>query len=304
MADIWMWVIFNLVVVFLLGIDLFLHRNVHVITMKEAMAWSVFWIVLALLFNIYIYFTQGTTVALKFLTGYLIEKSLSIDNLFVFLLIFNYFQTPLHLLHKVLFWGVFGAIVMRGLCIWLGIIMLQKFHWLIYLFGSFLVYTGIKLGVEKENKIDLKGNFILKLFRKFCSITEKYEGARFFKKIEGKYLATPLFVVLLSVEITDLIFAIDSIPAILAITLDPFIVYSSNIFAILGLRSLFFALSGVMDLFYYLHYGLAAVLVLIGFKMLLMDLIHIPISLALGLVLIILSTSIVISLLYPKNSKK
>lgn len=295
------WVLFNLMVVFLLGIDLFLHRNARVITIKEAVRWSIFWIVLALLFNAYVYFTQGPTAALNFLTGYLIEKSLSIDNLFVFLLIFDYFHTPPHLLHKVLFWGVFGAIVLRGICIGLGIIMLQKFHWLIYIFGSFLVYTGVKLGMEKGTKIDLKGNLILKIFRKFCPVTEKYEGSHFFKKIDGRYFATPLFIVLVAVDITDLIFAIDSIPAILAITTDPFIVYTSNVFAILGLRTLFFALSGMMSLFYYLHYGLAAVLVLIGFKMLLIDLIHIPVSIALGVVLIILTTSIILSLLYPQK---
>lgn len=301
--DIGVWATFNVMIVLLLGIDLFANRHAHVISIKEASLWSIFWIGLALLFNVYIYYARGPTDALNFLTGYLIEKSLSIDNLFVFLLIFNYFHTPKHLLHKVLFWGVFGAIIMRAIFIALGVTIITKFHWIIYIFGLFLIYSGIKLWQEKEKKIDFDTNMVIKFFRRIFPVSKNYIGDQFIAKVNGKHVATPLMLTLIAIEFTDLIFAVDSIPAILAITYDPFIVYTSNIFAILGLRSLFFALSGMMGLFYYLHYGLAAVLILVGLKMLLADVYHFPIIYTLLGVLIILGTSIAISIMYPKKSK-
>src|ERR1700722_17706196 len=208
-----MWIVFIILIVIMLGIDLFAHRHAHIISFKEAALWSIFWITLALLFSVYIYFISGHEASLNYLTGYLIEKSLSIDNLFVFLLVFNYFNTPLHLLHKVLFWGVLGAIVMRGVFIALGIALLENFHWIIYIFGVFLVYSGIKFGLEKNKKINLENNWLLKLFRRMVPMTQNYQGDRFFVKIDYKYFATPLLVVLAAVEIADLIFAIDSIPA-------------------------------------------------------------------------------------------
>lgn len=299
-TDVWIWVVFNLMILCLLGIDLFLHRKPRSISVKEAIAWTFFWIALALIFNGYIYIARGPADALNFLTGFLIEKSLSVDNLFVFLVIFKYFHTPSYLQHKVLFWGVLGAIVMRGIFIALGVTIIQQFHWAVYLLGLFLVYTGIKLAMEKDKKVDFETNFVISLFKRHFPISHAYQKDRFFIKINEKVFATPLFVVLLAVEITDVVFALDSIPAILAVTFDPFIVYTSNIFAILGLRSLFFALSGIMDLFHYLHYGLALILVIIGLKMVFADLITIPIVYTLISVVIILGASILASIVYPK----
>jgi tellurite resistance protein TerC len=286
MAEIWIWVIFNLFVILTLGFDLFFHRRAHVISMKEATRWSLFWIATALLFNFYIYLIKGKAAALNFL---------SVDNLFVFLMLFDYFQTPRNLLHKVLFWGVFGAIVMRGIFIWVGIILIQKFHWMIYLFGVFLIFSGVRLFSRKEKKIEPEENFIIRLFRQYVPVTSRYKGESFFVKIDQRYFATPLFIVLLAIEMSDLIFALDSIPAIIAITSDPLIVYTSNVFAILGLRSLFFALSGMLNLFSYLHEGLALILVLIGIKMLLSSVVNVPIFLVLIVVLVILAVSILLS---------
>ncbi len=299
------WVLFNAFILLMLALDLLVfHRTPRAISIREAVGWSIFWIILALLFNLYLYYVRGPEPALNFLTGYLIEKSLSIDNLFVFFLIFNYFHTPRQSLHRVLFWGVFGAIIFRALFIWLGITLLSKFHAIIYLMGIFLVYTGIKLGFEKDKEIHPDKNPVLRLFHLILPCTDKYDGEKFFVKKNSRYVATPLFVVLLAIETTDIIFAVDSIPAILAITFDPFIVYTSNIFAILGLRSLYFVLEGMMGLFHHLHYGLSFILVFIGIKMCLMDFYKMPTAIALGVVFLVIALSIILSILYPKQKYK
>lgn len=301
MIEEWLpWVWFNLFVLVMLGIDLLVHKNS--MSMKQAIAWSAFWIFLALLFNVYIYYTRGLPDALNFFTGYLIEKSLSVDNLFVFVLIFNYFQTPPQAMHKVLFWGVFGAMVMRGIFIALGIVLISRFHWLIYVMGLFLIYTGIKLWSEEEKELHLENNPVLKFLYRFLPITKNYEGDRFLVKKDAKTYATPLLVTLVTIEMVDVIFALDSIPAILAITFDPFIVYTSNIFAILGLRSLYFVLSHMMGAFHYLHYGLAFILIFIGVKMLVGGFMHIPTWLALGVIFVALLGSVIASLANPKKS--
>jgi len=298
------WVVFNIFVLAMLAIDLgVFHRKAHEIKTKEALIWSAIWITLALLFNLGIYFWRGPQTALEFLTGYLIEKSLSVDNIFIFLLIFSYFRVPALYQHKVLFWGILGALVMRAIFIAAGVTLIQKFHWLIYIFGGFLILTGIKMALEKEKKIHPERNPVLRLFRRFVPVTSDYEGDKFLVKREGRYFATPLFITLLIVETTDVIFAIDSIPAILAITLDPFIVYTSNVFAILGLRSLYFALAGIMQLFHYLHYGLSAILVFVGAKMLLAYIYKIPVDIALGVVAGFLLISVIASIIRPREAE-
>ncbi len=291
------WGIFNLFVLAMLILDLkVFHRKAHVIHIKEALIWSGVWVALAFVFNVGIYFWYGSEKTLQFLTGYLIEKSLSVDNIFVFLLIFSYFEVPPLYQHKVLFWGVFGAIVLRAIFIVAGVALLERFHWVIYIFGTFLIFIGIKMALEKEKKIRPERNPIFRLFRRFVPVLDDYEGDQFLVKKNGAYFATPLAVVLLAVETTDIIFAIDSIPAILAITSDPFIVYTSNIFAILGLRALYFAFGELMRLFRYLHYGLAIILIFVGIKMVLADFYKIPVEIALGVVAIVLFLSVMISL--------
>lgn len=298
------WVIFNIFVLAILALDLgFFHRKPHEITFKEATGWSIFWICLALTFNAGLYFFRGSEVGLAFLTGYLIEKSLSVDNIFVFLTIFSYFHIPLRYQHKVLFWGILGALVMRALFIFAGIALIHRFHWIIYVFGVFLIFTAIKMVINHGQEINPDKNPVLKLFKRFIPIQSTSESGKFFVRENGKWAATPLFVTLIVVEITDLIFAVDSIPAILAITDDSFIVYTSNVFAILGLRSLYFALAGAIQKFIYLHYGLAAILAFVGTKMLLADVFTIPIVWALIVVVVLLTLSIVASLLH-KDSKK
>lgn len=301
-SQILQWVIFNIFVLAMLALDLgVFHRKAHVIKFKEALAWSAIWIALALIFNVGIYFWRGPETALEFLTGYLIEKSLSVDNLFVFLLIFSYFgMSPLYQ-HKVLFWGILGALIMRAIFIATGVTLIRKFHWVIYIFGVFLILTGIRIALQKDKEIHPERNPVLRLLRRFMPITERYEDGRFLVKREGQYLATPLLIVLLVVETTDIIFAVDSIPAILAITLDPFIVYTSNVFAILGLRALYFALAGIMQLFHRLHYGLAVILVFVGIKMILADIYKIPVGVALGVVASILLISVIASIARPRK---
>jgi tellurite resistance protein TerC len=296
------WIVFNLLVLGMLALDLLVfHRKAHAVSVKEAAWWSLIWIALALLFNGYIYYTRGSEAALNYFTGYLIEKALSVDNLFVFLLIFKYFKTPSTSLHKVLFWGVLGAIIMRAIFIAAGIVVLTYFHWMIYLLGLLLIVTGVKLGLEKEKQIEPERNIVLRLFQRFFRVTKKYEGDQFFvRQRAGRYAATPLFVVLLILETTDVIFAVDSVPAILAITQDPFIVYTSNIFAILGLRSLYFLLSNMMTAFHFLHYGLALILVFIGVKMLFSSVMPISTPIALGVVFGVLACSVVGSLFFPQ----
>ncbi len=286
----------------MLALDLgVFHRKAHVIKMKEALLLSAFWIALALLFNVGVYFVAGPHKAFEFLTGYLIEKSLSVDNLFVFLLIFNYFKVPHVYQHKALFWGILGAIVLRGVFIAAGVTLIHKFHWVIYIFGVFLVYTGVKLAFEKDKEPEPEKNPVIKFFRRIMPVTDHYEEAKFVIKENGKWVATPLFLVLNVINVTDVIFAMDSIPAVLAITLDPFIVYASNIFAILGLRALYFAIAGVMRLFHHLHYGLSVILAFVGVKMLVADFYHIPIGAALGVIAGVLALSIIASLIWPRK---
>ena len=297
-----LWAAFNVLVLGMLAIDLgVFHRKAHTVTTREATAGCLVWVALALLFNAGIYIWLGSEKALEFLTGYLIEYSLSVDNIFVFIIIFSYFAVPAAYQYRVLFWGILGALIMRGAFIGTGALLLQHFHWIIYVFGAFLVFTGIKMLTEQETSVRPQDNPVIKLLRRLMPLSSQYEGQSFFVKRDGRWAATPLFVVLLVVESTDLIFAVDSVPAIFAVSLDPFIVYTSNVFAILGLRSLYFLLAGVMDLFVYLRYGLGVVLGFVGVKMMLVDVYKIPIGASLGVVAGILAVSIAVSLLaHPK----
>ena len=304
-ASLGFWIGFNVFVLAMLALDLgVFHRKAHTVKFKEAAIWSVFWITLAAIFAVGVYFWFGHQKALEFTTGYLIELSLSVDNLFVFLVLFSYFKVPSQDQHKVLFWGIVGALVMRGIFIALGVSLITRFHWIIYIFGAFLIYTGIKLAFQDETEVEPEKNPFLKLVRKMFPMTEGYEGANFFVKREGRRFATPLFAVLVVVETTDLLFAVDSIPAILAITPHPFIVYTSNVFAIMGLRSMFFALSGMLEVFHYLNYGLSAILVFVGVKMLGSNYFKIPIGIALGVVAGILALSVAASLMFPQKNGK
>jgi tellurite resistance protein TerC len=301
-SQVWMWVAFNVFVLAMLAVDLgVVHRRSHQVTLKEALVWSGIWVALALLFALGVYVWDGSQPALEFLTGYLIEKSLSVDNIFVFVLIFSYFKVPARYQHKVLFWGILGALVMRAMFIFAGIALLQQLHWIIYVFGALLILTGIKMATEKDKEIHPDKNPVLKLFRRLVPVTEDYHADHFFVKQARHYAATPLFIVLLVVETTDVIFAVDSIPAILGITVDPFLVYTSNVFAILGLRALYFALAGVMQLFHYLHYGLSAILVFVGAKMLLADVYKLPVGVALGVIAGILLMAVIASLMRPQQ---
>src|SRR3954470_24675843 len=271
------------------------HRKAHTIKFKEPIGWWIFWISLAAIFAVIVYFWRGKTTSLDFVTGYLIEESLSVDNLFVFLLIFRYFKVPGHLQHKVLFWGIIGALVMRFLFIWAGVALINRFHWVIYVFGAFLVYTGIKLFRQEDSDVNPDKNPVVKWFRKLMPVTSEYVGGKFLVRNNGLY-ATPLLLVLIVIETTDVLFAADSIPAVLAITRDPFIVYTSNVFAILGLRSLYFALAGLMEAFHLLHYGLSVILMFIGVKMLVSGYYKIPTGAALGVVGGVLALSVILSL--------
>ncbi len=298
----WLWAGFIGFVIAMLALDLgVFNRKTHAITMKEAGIWTAVWIGLALVFNAILYFWQGSEPALQFLTGYLIEKALSVDNLFVFALIFTLFAVPAQYQHRVLFWGVLGAIIMRGIFIAVGAALLESFHWIIYIFGAFLVYTGIKLATHKDTTIEPDRNPVVKLFRRLFPITEHYEGEHFFIRRAGRLMATPLLLVLVMVESTDLVFAVDSIPAIFAVTQDPFLVFTSNIFAILGLRSLYFLLAGALDQFYYLKTALAVILVFVGVKMLIVEFIKIPIALSLAVIVGLLAIAIIASLLRARR---
>ena len=248
------WVVFGSIVLIMLALDLgVFHRRAHVVRLREAIVWSVVWIALSLLFNLGVYVYLGPQAGLNFLAAYLIEKSLSIDNIFVFLLIFSYFSVPAQFQHRVLFWGIIAALFMRAFFIAAGLTLIQRFEWIVYVFGAFLVFTGIRMAIRKEGEIHPERNPILKLFRRFFAVSSDYQGARFLVRKDTGWIATPLLIVLLVVETSDLIFAVDSIPAVLAITIGPFIVYTSNVFAILGLRALYFALAGIVELFHYLH---------------------------------------------------
>ncbi|MCS6830155.1 MAG: TerC family protein [Armatimonadota bacterium] len=295
-----MWVVFAAVVIIMLFLDLgVFHRKAHAVPFKEALIWSIVWIALSLAFNLWVYWWKGSKAGLEFLTGYLIEKSLSVDNIFVFLVIFNYFHVPAAYQHRVLFWGILGALVFRAVFIATGIQLLQMFHWMLYVFGGFLILTGIKMAVQHDKKIQVERNPVVRVARRLFRVTEGYRDAHFFVRQQGYLYATPLFVVLLFVEFTDIMFAIDSIPAILAVSRDPFIVYTSNVFAILGLRALYFCLAGFANLFAYLHYGLAAILVFVGAKMMLSEVYKVPVAASLGFIALVLVVSVVASVVKP-----
>lgn len=298
------WLAFTVFVVALLLLDLLVfNRQAHEIKLREALGWSAFWVALSLGFNGLVYHTMGHQAGMQWLTGYLVEKALSVDNLFVFLLIFNYFRVPGQYQHRILFWGVLGALLLRAVFILVGGALLARFHFLIYPLGAFLVYTGIRMGLSSgDPEIDPENNPVVRLLSRHLPITRQLEDGKFFVQKDGLRFATPLFVVLVMVETTDVMFAVDSIPAILAITRDTFIVFTSNVFALLGLRAMYFALASMMRLFHHLHYGLSLILVFIGAKILLESMVRIPMPVALGVVGSLLVLSVVASLIWPKKS--
>jgi len=308
------WLVFNVFVLAMLALDLgVFHRHKHVVSFREALSWTIVWIGLAGVFAVFIYWFGHTLVgetthsnaqlSLEFITGYVIEQSLSVDNLFVFVLVFRYFNVPRDFQHEVLFWGVIGALVMRAIFIFAGVTLLNRFHWIAYIFGAILIYSGIRLLREQGAQVHPEANPLLRWFRKIFRVTPDYEGGRFFVRRGAITYATPLALVLIVIETTDLLFAVDSIPAVLAVTREPFIVYTSNVFAILGLRSLFFVLSGMIEAFHLLHYGLSVILIFIGIKMLAADYVRIPTAFALLSVAAILLISVVLSLVFPKRTR-
>lgn len=302
--DLLIWILFNAFVILLLALDLgVFHRKAHTVAIREALLWSAFWVTLALAFNAGVYFYLGSERALEFLTGYLIEKALSVDNVFVFLMIFAYFRVPAEYQHRVLFWGVFGALIMRAVFIAAGIALIERFHWVIYVFGGFLILTGIRMSMHKDQEIHPDRNPVIRLAKRLFPVTTNYHGPSLFIREGQRLTATPLFLVLLIIETTDVIFAVDSIPAILAVSLDPFIVYTSNVFAILGLRALYFALAGIMTMFHFIHYGLSLVLVFVGTKMMLSDIFKVPIGVSLAVIAGVIGLSVAASVLWPKKAQ-
>jgi tellurite resistance protein TerC len=306
----WVWVAFNVCVLAILAIDLgVFHRTAHKVTVREAAAWTITWIALSLGFNAGIYYFLGAKAGLEFLTGYLIEQALSVDNIFVFVLIFTYFSVPDRYQHRILFWGILGALVMRGGMIGAGSFLIHRFEWILYVFGAFLVYTGVRMAMVEEQGIEVESNPVIKLVRRILPVTTRYHDQKFFVRQpvrEGgrrRLVATPLFVVLVLVETTDVIFAVDSIPAIFAVTTNPFLVYTSNVCAILGLRSLYFLLAGIVDKFRFLQVGLSLVLIFVGVKMLIADFFKIPVGTSLAVVAGILSAAVGASLLFPKKDE-
>lgn len=300
-----LWIGFSLFILFMLSLDLGLfNRKAHAIKYREATIWSIVWITLAMIFAGIVFWYQGTDLGLKFLTGYVIELSLSVDNLFVFLLIFSFFKVPAKVQHRVLFWGVLGALVMRLTMIFIGATLINHFHWIIYIFGAFLVYTGLKMFLQEDTDIQPEENPVVRVVTRYIPITRHYEEEKFFTRVNGKLTGTLLLLVLVIVEVTDLVFAVDSIPAIFAITTNTFIVYTSNVFAILGLRSMYFLLASVVEKFQYLRMGLAIVLTFIGTKMLL-EILHIVIEVRISLVVVatVLLASVAASIIWPKDAE-
>jgi tellurite resistance protein TerC len=300
------WVLFNIFALGMLLVDLRVHRRGRTVSFRAALSWSAVYIALAAGFAVVLYFWQGHQVALEFVTGYLLEISLSVDNLFIFLVIFKYFAVPDQQQHRVLFWGVIGALILRGIFIGAGVGLISRFHWVLYFFGVLLIFSGIRLGLSGDHKVDPTANPLVKALRYFIPVTDDYRGGKFFIRNlqdNSRLYATPLLVVLLVIETTDVLFAVDSIPAVLAITLNAFIVYTANVFAILGLRSMYFAISRLMKVFRFLHYGLASVLVLVGLKMLSAEHFQIPTSIMLGVVAGVILVSIVISVGFPATDK-
>ncbi len=297
-----LWLVFAVAVVAMLALDLgVFHRRPQEIKFREALGWSAAWFTAALLFMWVVYFWRGPEHAVAFLTGYLVEWSLSADNVFVFLVIFSYFRVPPGYQHKVLFWGIVGAVIMRAIMITVGVVLIHAVHWIVYLFGAFLILTGVHVAFQRDQEIHPDRNPVVKLMRRMLPMTKRYHGPRFFLRRRAAWIATPLVLVLAVIESTDVVFAVDSVPAVLAITTDPFIVFTSNIFAILGLRSLYFVLAGVIPLFHYLRYGLAVILAFVGAKMVLSDVAPVPTPVALGVVALALLVSIALSLLLPKR---
>lgn len=312
MTPIW-WFIFSAFVLGMLALDLgVFHRKAHVVKVKEALTWTAIWVALALLFSLGIATgfvgaypeAMQHQASLEFLSGYVLEKSLSVDNVFVFALLFAYFKVPQLYQHRVLFWGILGALVMRAVFIFAGVALIERFHWILYIFGVILIVSGVKMWMSKDVEIDPATNPVLRLTRRLLPVSETTHGQDFFVRQGGKLLVTPLFVVLIFVEWSDLVFAVDSIPAVLAVSRDPFIVFTSNVFAILGLRSLYFALSGVMDRFHMLHYGLSAILAFVGVKMLIVDFYKVPIGISLAVITVILAVSVVTSFYIPPKKSE
>ena len=297
-TSLWFYAAFTAFILTMLALDLgIFHRHAHAVRPKEAAMWVAIWVTLALLFAGGLYFWRGGDTTLLFLTGYLIEQSLSIDNIFVIVMIFAYFKVPPRYQHRVLFWGIVGALVMRGLLIGVGVLLIERFGWIMYLFGAFLIFAGVKMALQREGEaIDAENNIVIRAVRRFIRVTHQYDGQKFFTILNGRRLATPLFLVLVVIEFTDLVFAVDSIPAIFAVTTDPFIVYTSNVFAILGLRSMYFLLASMVERFVYLKYGLAVILTFVGLKMVAADIVHVPTVLSLLVILATLGISVGVSL--------
>jgi tellurite resistance protein TerC len=309
MDQAWLWIGLNAFVLAMLAVDLLVfHKEAHEVRAREAATWSLIWVALALVFGVGVYRVMGRAAGLEYFTGYLIEKALSVDNIFVFVLIFSSFRVPARYQHRVLFWGILGALLMRGAMIAAGAYLIQQFHWIIYLFGAFLVFTGVRMATQVEQDLHPESSFAIRVMRRLMPVTNAYHGQRFFaREVIGersRLVATPLFVVLVLVETTDLIFAVDSIPAIFAITQDPFIVYSSNVFAILGLRALYFLVADVIERFRYLKVGLSVVLVFVGVKMLAVDVYKVPIGVSLGFIVLVLLVAVAASWFRAPGTQK
>ncbi|HVX31406.1 MAG TPA: TerC family protein [Nitrolancea sp.] len=304
-APIWLWILFNVVVIGLIVLDLgVFHRKVHVESIRESAIWTAIWTLVALAFNAGIYFYRGGEPALSFLSGYVIERALAVDNIFVFMMIFTAFGVPQVLQYRALFWGIIGAIILRAILIATGTVIIERFEWVLYFFGGFLVVTGLRMLRSEEKEIDPGNHPVVRFLRRIVPVTHEYRGARFMIRSKGSLVITPLFVVLAVIAVSDLVFALDSIPAIFAITQDPFLVYTSNILAVLGLQAMFSMLGGIIDKFHLLKYGLAAVLAFVGVKMLIAGFYHLPIALSLGVIVAMLAASIIASRLFPEQPKK
>jgi tellurite resistance protein TerC len=296
--------IFTLFILAMLAIDLgIFNREAHVVKVREAVIWSIIWVALALIFNAGVWWYEGSTKALEFLTGYLIERALSFDNIFVFVIIFSYFAVPQRLHHRALFWGVLGALITRAIFIAAGTALITRFEWILYVFGAILVVSGWKMLRQKNVEVHPDRNLFIRLARTLFPVTQGYESGTFFSRVDGRFALTPLFLVLVTIETTDVVFAVDSIPAVFGVTQDPFIVYTSNIFAILGLRATYFLLAGVMDTFYYLSHALSAILIFIGLKMLVADFVHVPVLLSLLVVALMLAVSIIASIIHRRRAR-
>jgi tellurite resistance protein TerC len=303
--SVWEWLAFLAIIGFMLVLDLgVFHKKSHKVSIKESLAWTGVWISLAMLFNAWVYYKMGPQKGIEFFTGYIIEKALSVDNIFVISLIFTYFRVPSQYQHRVLFWGVLGALFFRIIFIYAGVALISKFNWMIYVFGVFLVYTGIKMLKDEEKHVEVEANPMIVFVKKFWKISPNFDGEKFRTTINGVRHFTPLFLVLVMIETTDIIFAVDSIPAILAITPDPYIVFTSNVFAILGLRSLYFALNGIMEMFEYINYALSGILVFVGIKMIVAGWYHIPTIISISVILGLLIGSVVASIYFPRKNKK